>query len=101
MGGRGCRGGTIPRRAITEGIHYRDETPTRCRVEGREHPARIHGHALEVTGGEMRTFTIHRSQWYRGNRYESKLKRREDGKMCCLGCIATEAGVSENFILGK
>ncbi len=45
---------------------------------------------------------INRDKWLRGEgAFESKLLRREDGKMCCLGFLGLACGLSESDIMGK
>ena len=47
-------------------------------------------------------YTIDRTKWLRGEGDEkSLLLRMQDGKMCCLGQVSLQCGVSENEILGK
>lgn len=46
------------------------------------------------------TFTIKRSKWLRGEGFAlSRLLRRSDNKMCCLGQIACAVGYSSSEII--
>lgn len=46
--------------------------------------------------------TIKRSQWLRGEGFlRSRLYRKEDGKMCCLGQVALAEGCSVDDIAEK
>lgn len=55
----------------------------------------------------MRKLVIDRQKWYRGNQNNdptcgegSKLLRRTDGKMCCLGFDAVACGIDSRTIEG-
>jgi hypothetical protein len=43
---------------------------------------------------------ISRAQWGRGTRTGSALRRTDNGKMCCLGFIAKQAGFTDAQISG-
>lgn len=48
------------------------------------------------------TFTITRSKWLRGEGPQySQLLRERDGKMCCLGQICEQLGVSREKLVGR
>lgn len=47
----------------------------------------------------MERYTIVRSKWLRGERESFLL--REDGKMCCLGQICEQAGISKSRLLNR
>ena len=50
----------------------------------------------------MRTLTIDRAVWYRGQGpEESKLLRSEDGRRCCIGLYLQACGVPDNALRGK
>lgn len=47
-------------------------------------------------------FTVDRTYWYRGNgNTNSRLLRKEDGDMCCLGFYSLACGLSKTKILDK
>lgn len=43
----------------------------------------------------MKSFTIERKSWLRGEGSRSRLLRSSDNKMCCLGFYAMSCGLSE------
>jgi hypothetical protein len=47
-------------------------------------------------------FTVERAKWYRGKgSFGSKLKRSEDGMMCCVGFRCQAAGIPEDAYLDR
>lgn len=49
----------------------------------------------------MKTYTINRSKWLRGEGNEnSYLLRGDDGKMCCLGQVCEQEGVPGSELIG-
>ena len=45
--------------------------------------------------------TITRSNWLHGEKYNSRLLRTSDNKMCCLGFLAKMLGSSDDDIKGQ
>ena len=49
-----------------------------------------------------KTFTIERSKWLRGeDEDESYLLRPRDGKMCCLGQVGQQCGLTDDQLANK
>lgn len=48
----------------------------------------------------MATFTVKRSEWYRGKGYEESKLLREDGKRCCIGFVGQQCGFTDERLLG-
>ncbi len=45
-------------------------------------------------------FTVDRATWLHGENRDTFLKRRDDGKKCCLGFLALACGIPEEAITG-
>lgn len=45
-------------------------------------------------------FTIKRSKWYRGHKFDSLLMRG-DGSQCCVGQMCSQLGVRDADLLGR
>lgn len=48
----------------------------------------------------MATFTVKRSEWYRGKGDEESKLLREDGKRCCIGFVGQQCGFADERLLG-
>jgi hypothetical protein len=51
--------------------------------------------------GDVKSFTVDRSKWYRGQGHSASSLLQEDGSMCCLGFYAEACGVDRQYLLGK
>lgn len=47
----------------------------------------------------MATFTVKRSEWYRGKGAEESKLLREDGKRCCIGFVGQQCGLTDERLL--
>jgi hypothetical protein len=47
----------------------------------------------------MATFTVKRSEWYRGQGSKDSKLLREDGKRCCIGFVGQQVGFTDEQLL--
>jgi hypothetical protein len=47
----------------------------------------------------MATYTVKRSQWYRGNGSDQSKLLREDGQRCCIGFVGQQCGIKDADLL--
>jgi hypothetical protein len=50
---------------------------------------------------QLKSFTIDRKVWLRGESGRSMLYRPEDGKMCCLGILMSKCGVPKSVLANR